>query len=271
MPSVEEGRESDDESEGEGEESGEEDEEDDLKGEDYKQESSPLAPIAEPAPSADLECIVKDIRSCLSPQPASPTTLTEADLSKRIQILDREALVEFFDQLSSALSLQPQAKHGGRVCVGMVGYPNVGKSSVINTLLNVSKNSHGHRVSVSSTPGRTKHLQTFMLTDSIMLCDCPGLVFPSFMATVGDMLLSGVLPINNMRNYIEPAAALACRVPQHVLEAVYGLQVKRELDIFDAPDRPPNAFEMLGAYCAVRGYVTNGTGRWVSFFRHFAS
>ena len=42
---------------------------------------------------------------------------------------------------------------GGAVTIGFVGYPNVGKSSTINTLLNVKK------VPVSATPGRTKHFQ----------------------------------------------------------------------------------------------------------------
>ena len=37
-----------------------------------------------------------------------------------------------------------QDRHNGRVCVGMVGYPNVGKSSVINTILGVSRASHGN-------------------------------------------------------------------------------------------------------------------------------
>jgi ribosome biogenesis GTPase A len=35
----------------------------------------------------------------------------------------------------------------------MVGYPNVGKSSTINVLL------QDHRVAVSSTPGKTRHFQ----------------------------------------------------------------------------------------------------------------
>lgn len=34
-------------------------------------------------------------------------------------------------------------------------------------------------VSVSRTPGHTKHFQTIFLTPSVRLCDCPGLVFPS--------------------------------------------------------------------------------------------
>lgn len=43
----------------------------------------------------------------------------------------------------------------GPVTVGLVGYPNVGKSSAINTLLRVKK------VPVSATPGRTKHFQVY--------------------------------------------------------------------------------------------------------------
>ena len=40
---------------------------------------------------------------------------------------------------------------GGRLVTGMVGYPNVGKSSVINVLMGVKK------VGVAALPGKTKH------------------------------------------------------------------------------------------------------------------
>jgi ribosome biogenesis GTPase A len=57
--------------------------------------------------------------------------------------------------------------------IGCCGFPNVGKSSLLNTLV-------GRKVvSVSRTPGHTKHLQTIFLTPNVRLCDCPGLVFPS--------------------------------------------------------------------------------------------
>lgn len=61
----------------------------------------------------------------------------------------------------------------GFVTIGCCGFPNVGKSSLLNSL-------KGRKVvSVSRTPGHTKHLQTIFLTKSVRLCDCPGLVFPS--------------------------------------------------------------------------------------------
>ncbi len=59
------------------------------------------------------------------------------------------------------------------ITIGCCGFPNVGKSSLLNTLV-------GRKVvSVSRTPGHTKHLQTIFLTPNVRLCDCPGLVFPS--------------------------------------------------------------------------------------------
>ena len=54
-------------------------------------------------------------------------------------------------------------------------------------------------------------------------------------------------------------------MPSHLIEAAYGIKIRRELDIKDNPDRPPTCHEMLCAYCALKGYITNGTGRWDEF------
>ncbi|KAF6139259.1 hypothetical protein GIB67_021469, partial [Kingdonia uniflora] len=71
------------------------------------------------------------------------------------------------------------------VVVGFVGYPNVGKSSTINALVGEKK------TGVTSTPGKTKHFQTLIISDELMLCDCPGLVFPSFTSSRYEMIASG--------------------------------------------------------------------------------
>ncbi|KAK5931735.1 hypothetical protein CesoFtcFv8_000028 [Champsocephalus esox] len=57
----------------------------------------------------------------------------------------------------------------GELTVGLVGYPNVGKSSTINTIFRNKK------VSVSATPGHTKHFQTLFVEPGLCLCDCPGI------------------------------------------------------------------------------------------------
>ena len=82
--------------------------------------------------------------------------------------------------------------------VGTVGYPNVGKSSLINVLCEKK------RVGVASMPGKTKHFQTLNLENNICLCDCPGLVFPSFANSKSEMMCCGVLPIDTIREHINP-------------------------------------------------------------------
>jgi large subunit GTPase 1 len=104
--------------------------------------------------------------------------------------------------------------------VGLVGYPNVGKSSTINALVGAKK------VSVSATPGKTKHFQTIHLSDKILLCDCPGLVFPYFATTKADLVTNGVLPIDQAREFTGPIGLIAQRIPKMWLEAIYGFSIK---------------------------------------------
>jgi hypothetical protein len=92
-------------------------------------------------------------------------------------------------------------------------YPNVGKTSTLNVLLGEK------RAAVSATPGKTKHLQTFRTDQDIMICDCPGLVFPSVAATKEDMICNGILPIDQMRNHRAPMELMARRVPREIIEA----------------------------------------------------
>ena len=66
------------------------------------------------------------------------------------------------------------------------GYPNVGKSSVINTL--VKKKS----CKVAPIPGETKVWQYITLMKRIYLIDCPGVVYPTG-DSEADIVLKGVV------------------------------------------------------------------------------
>lgn len=138
--------------------------------------------------------------------------------------------------------------------VGLVGYPNVGKSSTINALIGAKK------VSVSSTPGKTKHFQTIHLSDNVILCDCPGLVFPNFAFTKADLVCNGVLPIDQMREFNGPVGLVTQRIPKTFLEAVYGIHIKTR-PIEEGGTGTPAAEELLRAYASARGFSTQGLGQ----------
>ncbi|CAA0818867.1 GTPase LSG1-2 [Striga hermonthica] len=136
------------------------------------------------------------------------------------------------------------------VVVGFVGYPNVGKSSTINALVGEK------RTGVTSTPGKTKHFQTLIISEKLTLCDCPGLVFPSFTSSRYEMVASGVLPIDRMTEHREAVQVVANRVPRPVIEAVYKISLPKPKP-YEAQNRAPLAVELLRAYCASRGYVAS--------------
>lgn len=136
--------------------------------------------------------------------------------------------------------------------VGLVGYPNVGKSSTVNVLVAEKK------TNVSSTPGKTKHFQTLFVPDapSLVLCDCPGLVFPSVASSKGQMVCDGILPIDQLRDYMEPMRALMERLPVEYLERKYTLRIRSQQEREDDPDAPELAREVLVAHALARGYMT---------------
>uniref|UniRef100_A0A670ZU06 Large subunit GTPase 1 homolog n=1 Tax=Pseudonaja textilis TaxID=8673 RepID=A0A670ZU06_PSETE len=162
------------------------------------------------------------------------------------RLVQREELLEIF----RAVHAGRRKVREGELTVGLVGYPNVGKSSTINTLLGKKK------VSVSTTPGRTKHFQTLFVEPSLCLCDCPGLVMPSFVSTKAEMVCSGILPIDQLRDHVPPVSLICQRIPRPVLEATYGISILRPREDED-PDRTPTPEELLSALGCMRGFMTD--------------
>lgn len=173
--------------------------------------------------------------------------------SEATRILTTDELEALFLEHSPEIDTGPDGQPR-KTQIGLVGYPNVGKSSTINALIGAKK------VSVSATPGKTKHFQTIHLSDKVVLCDCPGLVFPNFASTKAELVCSGVLPIDQLREFTGPAALVAQRIPQSFLEAIYGMKINiRPLE--EGGTGIPNAEEMLAAYARARGFSTQGLGQ----------
>eukprot|EP00468_Gymnochlora_sp_CCMP2014_P014053 CAMPEP_0167770806 /NCGR_PEP_ID=MMETSP0110_2-20121227/18141_1 /TAXON_ID=629695 /ORGANISM="Gymnochlora sp., Strain CCMP2014" /LENGTH=715 /DNA_ID=CAMNT_0007660059 /DNA_START=186 /DNA_END=2333 /DNA_ORIENTATION=- len=171
------------------------------------------------------------------------------------RVLSRSEILQYFESLGrkvikdSAFSndeekskeKKTELEKNPMVTVGMIGYPNVGKSSTVNVLMGEK------RVSVSATPGKTKHFQTLMVRDGLQLCDCPGLVFPTFMRTKSALVTSGVYPIAQLRDYVSPVGDVCARVTREQLSKLYGLVFPRT--------KPVTAATLLNAHARMRGFM----------------
>eukprot|EP00127_Corallochytrium_limacisporum_P004630 Clim_evm5s171 gene=Clim_evmTU5s171 len=104
-----------------------------------------------------------------------------------------------------------------QISVGFIGYPNVGKSSVINALkaAKVCK--------TAPIPGETKVWQYITLFRRIYLIDCPGVVHSNEKDTEAEAVLKSVVRIENLEtpeDYIEP-----------MLERINPLYIKRTYNV----------------------------------------
>lgn len=187
--------------------------------------------------------------------PKPPVDISLDAMSTRI--IDRHELFEYCVALCKA---NPHHTKDTYV-FGMAGYPNVGKSSTVNVLVQKK------RVAVSATPGKTKHFQTLIIDEKITLCDCPGLVFPTFVSTKAEMLCSGLMRVAEMRECVGPTSIVVRRIPRKVLEVVYNVDLSQKSIPYNEfmdlnpysrqqPRKIPLAIHLLQAYAKSRGFFS---------------
>ncbi|KAJ3928850.1 MAG: P-loop containing nucleoside triphosphate hydrolase protein [Lentinula lateritia] len=138
------------------------------------------------------------------------------------QEIDWNAALNHHAQRTMVVTDTSDPEEGSFLTIGLLGSPNVGKSSLLNALFGESK------VRASKTPGKTKHFQTLLWTSEIRFVDCPGLVMPNYVP-MEMQVLSGVLPISRV------SAIPAC--------VHYAAQLLPLEDIFNLPhprsEEPP--------------------------------
>lgn len=110
-----------------------------------------------------------------------------------------------------------------QISVGFIGYPNVGKSSIVNTL---------RKKKVCKTApiaGETKVWQYVMLMRRIYLIDCPGVVYPQG-DTETQIILKGVVRVENVTDPENHVQGVLDRVKVEHLKKHY------EIGDFDGVD-----------------------------------
>ncbi|KAF9654183.1 P-loop containing nucleoside triphosphate hydrolase protein [Thelephora ganbajun] len=156
--------------------------------------------------------------------------------------------------------------------VGLIGQPNVGKSSLLNALFGTIK------VRASRTPGKTKHFQTLFWTPDVRLVDCPGLVMPNFvpMETQARIrcVLSGILPISkvsaisacvhHVSQLLPPERVFGLTHPTLSTPAAEDKRTWREPRTQDQSQKSEptwTATDVLTAYAGAKNWVTAKAGR----------
>ncbi|XP_054859941.1 guanine nucleotide-binding protein-like 3-like protein [Eublepharis macularius] len=102
------------------------------------------------------------------------------------------------------------------ISVGVVGFPNVGKSSLINSL------KRSRACSVGATPGVTKCLQEIQLDKHIKLLDCPGIVMAASSSDAA-MILRNCIKIEQLVDPVTPVEAILKRCNQQQIMQHYGV------------------------------------------------
>ena len=101
------------------------------------------------------------------------------------------------------------------IVVGVIGIPNVGKSSLINSL------TRGKNVGVSNIPGYTKGIQEIILDNNIRLLDCPGIV----MSNNENNILHNIIRTEDIKEPIEVVSKILKKIEQEYFLKTYNLDI----------------------------------------------
>jgi len=145
-------------------------------------------------------------------------------------------------QLLKNYSRTGGSRNKAHISVGVVGYPNTGKSSVINSMKRHTS------VDVGGKAGVTKHMQEVPLDKKVTLIDSPGIVFEGA-SSDPSVVLRNVVRVENVDDPVGVVEALVAKSPREALLQFYGL-----------PAGFASTSEFLVHVAQARGKLRRGSG-----------
>lgn len=144
---------------------------------------------------------------------------TEGLLKSAMNVIGADTLMQL---------LKNYARSGDRktaISVGVVGYPNVGKSSVINSM----KRSNATRV--GATAGVTRHVQEVQLDSLVKLLDSPGVVFAGE-SEDPSVVMRNATKVETLKDPTNVCSALLTRAPAEAMMKHFQLPSYRDATDF---------------------------------------
>ncbi len=154
------------------------------------------------------------------------------DVTPNISVSSRErkGIKKLRDQIKiQAKKIKKPVDKTGKISIGVIGYPNTGKSSLINIL--IGKSSAG----VGSDAGFTKGIQKLRLDSETILLDSPGVIpEEKYSATEGKKIAEHTLVGGRSYSQVkEPEMVISNLMKEYsdVLEENYGIDSEGDSEI----------------------------------------
>ncbi|XP_074317260.1 guanine nucleotide-binding protein-like NSN1 isoform X2 [Silene latifolia] len=188
--------------------------------------------LREELPAVAFKCSTQKQRSNLSRKPSK--ALKSSNILQTSDCLGADTLIKLLKNYSRSHEIKKS------ITVGIVGLPNVGKSSLINSLKRC------HVVDVGATPGLTRSMQEVQLDNNVKLLDCPGVVMLKSGQNDAAIVLRNCKRIEKLEDPIGPVKEILRLCPAKLLVMIY------KVPSFDTVD------DFLQKIATIRGKLKKG-------------
>ncbi|XP_041129960.1 guanine nucleotide-binding protein-like 3-like protein isoform X1 [Polyodon spathula] len=188
-----------------------------------------------------------------------PVSQASAELLESSACVGAECLMKLLGNYCRNLDIKTA------ITVGVVGFPNVGKSSLINSL------KRARACNVGATPGVTKCLQQVHLDKHIKLLDCPGIVMATSSSDAA-LILRNCVKIEQLLDPVTPVEAILKRCNKQQIMQHYGVSdFRTALEFLALLARRQGRLKKGGVPDhdkAAKSVLLDWTGGRISYFTH---